>query len=220
MTRLALVLFLSYLLGSFPTSIVAGKVFFGRDIRKEGSGNAGGTNAFRVFGWKVGILVVLVDVGKGVAAALLVSRLAAGGPLSTDALRLAAGTAATIGHVWTVFAGFRGGKGVATAAGTLAAVAPLPFLAALAAFALGILSTGIVSVGSLSAAVVFPLAALALRLAGNPVSDTLLGFSFLLAPLIFWTHRKNIRRLIRGEENRFEKLRIIPRLFKKRGSTG
>jgi len=219
-TRLALVLFLSYLLGSFPTSIVAGKVFFGRDIRKEGSGNAGGTNAFRVFGWKVGILVVLVDVGKGVAAALLVSRLAAGGPLSTDALRLAAGTAATIGHVWTVFAGFRGGKGVATAAGTLAAVAPLPFLAALAAFALGILSTGIVSVGSLSAAVVFPLAALALRLAGNPVSDTLLGFSFLLAPLIFWTHRKNIRRLIRGEENRFEKLRIIPRLFKKRGSTG
>lgn len=220
MTRLALVLFLSYLLGSFPTSIVAGKVFFSRDIRKEGSGNAGGTNAFRVFGWKVGILVVLVDVGKGVAAALLVSRLAADSPLSTDALRLAAGTAATIGHVWTVFAGFRGGKGVATAAGTLAAVAPLPFLAALAAFALGILSTGIVSIGSLSAAIVFPLAALALRLAGNPVSDTLLGFSFLLAPLIFWTHRKNIRRLVRGEENRFEKLRILPRLFKKRGSTG
>ncbi len=220
MTGLTLVLFLSYLLGSFPTSIVVGRVFFRRDIRKEGSGNAGGTNTFRVFGWKAGILVVLVDVGKGVAAALLVSRLAAGGPLSTDALRLAAGTAATIGHVWTVFAGFRGGKGVATAAGTLAAVAPLPFLAALAAFTLGILSTGIVSVGSLSAAVVFPLSAVALRLAGYPVSDTLLGFSVLLAPLIFWTHRKNIRRLARGEENRFEKLRILPRLFKKRGSTG
>ena len=215
MPGLAAALVLSYLLGSFPTSIVVGKLFFGRDIRSVGSGNAGGTNTFRVFGWKAGIIVVLADLGKGVTAALLVSRLALGGPLSPDAARLAAGTAATIGHVWTVFAGFRGGKGVATAAGALAAVAPLPFLAALAAFALGILSTGIVSVGSLAAAVVFPLAALALRLFGLPVSDVLLGFAFLLAPLIFWTHRKNIVRLVRKEENRFEKLRILPRLFRK-----
>ena len=211
----AAALVLSYLLGSFPTSIVVGKVFFRRDIRAEGSGNAGGTNTFRVFGWKAGVLVVLVDVGKGVAAALLASRLAAGTPLPEDAVRLACGTAATVGHVWTVFAGFRGGKGVATAAGTLAAVAPLPFLAALAAFALGILSTGIVSVGSLAAAVTFPAAALALRAAGLPVSNVLLGFSFLLAPLIVWTHRKNIGRLLRGEENRFEKLRVLPRLFRK-----
>lgn len=216
MIGLAAVLALSYLLGSFPTSIVVGKVFFRRDIRKEGSGNAGGTNTFRVFGWKAGVLVVLVDVGKGIAAALLVSRLAADTVLPPDAVRLAAGTAATIGHVWTVFAGFRGGKGVATAAGTLAATAPLPFLAALAAFTLGILSTGIVSVGSLAAAAVFPLAALAFRAAGFPVSDVLLGFAFLLAPLIVWTHRKNIRRLIRGEENRFEKLRLLAKLFHKR----
>lgn len=216
MIGLAAVLALSYLLGSFPTSIVVGKVFFRRDIRMEGSGNAGGTNTFRVFGWKAGVLVVLVDVGKGIAAALLVSRLAADTVLPPDAVRLAAGTAATIGHVWTVFAGFRGGKGVATAAGTLAATAPLPFLAALAAFTLGILSTGIVSVGSLAAAAVFPLAALAFRAAGFPVSDVLLGFAFLLAPLIVWTHRKNIRRLIRGEENRFEKLRLLAKLFHKR----
>lgn len=216
MIGLAAVLALSYLLGSFPTSIVVGKVFFRRDIRMEGSGNAGGTNTFRVFGWKAGVLVVLVDVGKGIAAALLVSRLAADTVLPPDAVRLAAGTAATIGHVWTVFAGFRGGKGVATAAGTLAATAPLPFLAALAAFSLGILSTGIVSVGSLAAAAVFPLAALAFRAAGFPVSDVLLGFAFLLAPLIVWTHRKNIRRLIRGEENRFEKLRLLAKLFHKR----
>jgi len=212
----AAALILSYLLGSFPTSIVVGKVFFRRDIRAEGSGNAGGTNTFRVFGWKAGVLVVLVDVGKGVAAALLASRLAAGSSLPADAIRLACGTAATLGHVWTVFAGFRGGKGVATAAGTLAAVAPLPFLAALAAFALGILSTGIVSVGSLSAAVVFPAAALVFRAVGLPVSDVLLGFSFLLAPLIFWTHRKNIGRLLRGEENRFEKLRLLAKLFHKK----
>lgn len=216
MIGLAAALVLSYLLGSFPTSVVVGKVFFRRDIRAEGSGNAGGTNTFRVFGWKAGVLVVLVDVGKGVAAALLASCLAAGAPLPADAIRLACGTAATVGHVWTVFAGFRGGKGVATAAGTLAAVAPLPFLAALAAFTLGILSTGIVSVGSLSAAVVFPLAALAFRWAGFPVSNVLLGFSFLLAPLIVWTHRKNIRRLLRGEENRFENLRLMAKLFHKR----
>ena len=125
MIGLAAVLALSYLLGSFPTSIVVGKVFFRRDIRAEGSGNAGGTNAFRVFGWKAGVLVILVDVGKGIAAALLVSRLASGSPLPPDAVKLAAGTAATIGHVWTVFAGFRGGKGVATAAGTLAGVAQI-----------------------------------------------------------------------------------------------
>jgi glycerol-3-phosphate acyltransferase PlsY len=213
----AAALVLSYLLGSFPTSIVVGKVFFRRDIRAEGSGNAGGTNTFRVFGWKAGVLVVLVDVGKGVAAALLASRLAVGSSLPPDAIRLACGTAATFGHVWTVFAGFRGGKGVATAAGTLAAVAPLPFLAALAAFALGILSTGIVSVGSLAAAVVFPAAALVFRASGLPISDVLLGFAFLLAPLIFWTHRKNLGRLLRGEENRFEKLRILRGLFGNKG---
>ncbi|NLJ47620.1 MAG: glycerol-3-phosphate 1-O-acyltransferase PlsY [Treponema sp.] len=217
MIGIAAALSFSYILGSFPTSIVVGKLFFHRDIRTEGSGNAGGTNTFRVFGWKAGILVVLVDVGKGVAATLLASRLAAGAPFPLDAVRLACGSAATIGHVWTVFAGFRGGKGVATAAGTLAAVAPLPFLAALAAFALGILSTGIVSVGSLSAAVVFPLSALILRAAGLPVSNVLLGFSLVLAPLIFWTHRKNIRRLIRGEENRFEKLRVLRGLFGNKG---
>lgn len=217
MIEAAAALVLSYFLGSFPTSIVVGKLFYHKDIRTEGSGNAGGTNTFRVFGWKAGVLVVLIDVGKGVAATLLVSRLAAGVPLPLDAVRLACGTAATIGHVWTIFAGFRGGKGVAAAAGTLAAVAPLPFLAALAAFALGILSTGIVSVGSLSAAAVFPLSALAFRAAGLPISNVLLSFSFLLAPLIVWTHRKNIGRLIRGEENRFEKLRILRGFFGNKG---
>jgi len=215
MIALAAALLLSYLLGSFPTSIVVGKIFFGKDIRDEGSGNAGGTNAFRVFGWKAGILVALIDVGKGVAAALLVSRIAAGGPLPRDAARLAAGTAATLGHVWTLFAGFRGGKGVATAAGALAAVAPLPFFAALAAFALGLLSTGIVSVGSMAAALVFPLAVLVFHLTGLHASGVLLAFSFLLGPFIFWTHRKNIARLRRGEENRFENLRVLPRLLKK-----
>lgn len=220
MIALAAMLVLSYLLGSFPTSIVVGRVIFGRDIRKEGSGNAGGTNAFRVFGWKAGIFVALVDVGKGAFAALILSRIAAGSPLSADAARLAAGTAAAIGHVWTIFAGFRGGKGVATAAGALAAVAPLPFLCALAAFTLGLLSTGIVSVGSLSAAVVFPLSALGFRLVGLPVSDVLLIFSFLIGPFIIWTHRKNISRLRRGEENRFEKLRLLPKLFGKKPPAG
>jgi len=119
----ALVL-LSYLAGSFPTSIVIGRLFFGLDIRSKGSGNAGGTNSFRVLGWKAGLAVVVVDVGKGALSALLISRLGLPTGLPPLALGLIAGAAAVAGHVWTVFAGFRGGKGVATAAGARASRRP------------------------------------------------------------------------------------------------
>ncbi len=203
---------LAYVAGSFPTSIVVGKLFFHKDIRAEGSGNAGGTNSFRVFGWKAGVAVVVVDVGKGVLAALLISRLGAPSGLPVEALRLLGGLAAVVGHVWTLFAGFRGGKGVATAAGALVAVAPLPAAGAALVFALVLFSTGIVSLGSIAAASAFPVWILLLGLAGFPVSPVLLGFGLVLAPLIAFTHRANIGRLRRGEEKRFENLR----LFKKR----
>jgi glycerol-3-phosphate acyltransferase PlsY len=208
---LAAVILLSYLAGSFPTSIVVGRLFFGKDIRDSGSGNAGGTNSFRVLGWKAGIAVVIVDVGKGFLAAFLIWRFGEGSRLPDDLLRLLAGASAVAGHVWTVFAGFRGGKGVGTAAGALFSIAPVATAAAALVFALVLLSTGIVSLGSLSAALVFPLALLGLGLLGMPPSPYLIGFACLLAPLIFFTHRSNIRRLLRGEENRFEKLRIFRR---------
>lgn len=210
---LAAALAASYLAGSFPTSIVVGKLFFGKDIRKEGSGNAGGTNAFRVFGPAAGFAVVLVDVGKGALAALLLSRLGAPSGLPAEALALLCGSAAVAGHVWTVFAGFRGGKGVATAAGALFAAAPLPAAFAALAFALVLLSTGIVSLSSLAAALAFPASLLAGLALGRPVSPLLLGFSLVLAPLIFYTHRSNLARLRRGEEKRFERLRVLGRLL-------
>jgi glycerol-3-phosphate acyltransferase PlsY len=128
-------------------------------------------------------------------------------------LRLIAGCAAVMGHVWTVFAGFRGGKGVATAAGVLLVLAPWSVAISALVFGAVILITGIVSLGSLSAAVTFPLAVLGLGLVGIPASTLLLGLSFALAVFVIFTHRSNMRRLMAGEENRFEGLRIFHRLL-------
>ncbi len=215
MIDILLILLASYLIGSFPTSIVVGKLFFRKDIRDYGSGNAGGTNAVRVFGWQAGVPVILIDIAKGAAAVLWLSRmrLAGGVPpesVSAEALALAAGIAAVCGHIWTVFAAFRGGKGVATAAGMIAALYPLGFSAAMIVFIVVVALTGIVSVGSMSAAVLFPILLYLFNLGGfSEVSPLLFWVSIPIALLILFTHRKNIARLIRGEEQR---------LFKKSGT--
>lgn len=209
--NLLTVLILSYLLGSFPTSIVVGKAFFHTDIRKHGSGNAGGTNTVRVFGWKAGIPVIIIDVAKGVVAVLWIAQLTvfdAGltEQLPAEAVALAAGVAAVCGHIWTIFASFRGGKGVATAAGMIAALYPLGFAAAFIVFVLLVLITGIVSVGSISAAILFPVLLYGLDKTGiSQVSPFLLWISIPIALLILFTHRKNIRRLLHGEEKRLFK---------------
>ncbi len=206
--HLAAVLLLAYLAGSVPTSIVVGRLFFRKDIRDYGSGNAGGTNAVRVFGWKAGIAVILVDIGKGVFAVLCAARLPLFSGMETpalpaDALALAAGVAAVCGHIWTVFASFRGGKGVATAAGMIAALYPAGFAAALLVFVAVVAATGIVSVGSIAVAAAFPVILFVFNAAGiAPVSPFLLGASVPIALLIVFTHRANIRRLLRGEEKR------------------
>ncbi|MBN1519129.1 MAG: glycerol-3-phosphate 1-O-acyltransferase PlsY [Spirochaetales bacterium] len=207
---------LSYLAGSFPTSIIIGKLFFGRDPRLEGSGNAGGTNSFRVFGWKAGLAVSLLDVAKGALAAGLLSRLVPADVLPPEASMMLCGLAAVAGHVWTVFAGFRGGKGVATAAGAILVFAPASFGAALLGFALVLLSTGIVSAASITAAVVFSASALIIELSGPAPSGWLIGFACLAAPFIMFTHRSNIGRLARGEEKRFDKLALLGKLFRRR----
>jgi glycerol-3-phosphate acyltransferase PlsY len=210
-----------YLLGSIPTSIIVGKLFFHTDIRAHGSGNAGGTNTFRVFGWKAGLFVSAFDVAKGVAAALLGAALGrsldpgvfpawASAP---EILGLSGGVAAVAGHVWTVFAGFRGGKGVACAGGLLLALAPGPFLAAAAVFALLLGSFGIVSLASVGAALAFPVALTVAKLSGTGVGLPLLAAAWVLGPFIAWTHRANLKRLAKGEEKRFERLRVIGRLF-------
>ncbi|HAE22105.1 MAG TPA: acyl-phosphate glycerol 3-phosphate acyltransferase [Spirochaetaceae bacterium] len=212
---LALAIVLSYLAGSFPSAIVIGKLFFKRDPRLEGSGNAGGTNAFRVFGWKAGTAVALIDLFKGFLAAAIISRLASAGPVSREGSMLLCGVAATLGHVWTIFAGFKGGKGVATAAGAVLAFAPLGFAVALAAFALTLLSSGIVSLASMAAALSLSLTLILPALLGQGQSPWLVGFGIFASPFIFFTHRANIGRLRRGEEKRFEKLALLPRLFRR-----
>jgi glycerol-3-phosphate acyltransferase PlsY len=210
----AAVLILSYLLGSIPTSVIVGRLFFGKDPRDLGSGNAGGTNAFRVFGWKAGIATILVDVGKGVAAVLLVSRIPVTLPVPRELVQLCAGCAAVVGHIWTVFAGFRGGKGVGTAAGMVAALYPLGFLCSAGVFGIVLISTGIVSVASMTAAALFPVVLLVLDGAGIVrVSPVLFWFSIPMAILILFTHRTNIRRLIEGTENRFPRVMIFHRLL-------
>ncbi|NOZ63296.1 MAG: glycerol-3-phosphate 1-O-acyltransferase PlsY [Calditrichaeota bacterium] len=205
MLSLIAIIVLSYLAGSIPTSIIASKLFRGIDIRDHGSGNAGATNAFRVLGWKIGLLVALIDVGKGVFATLLISKLRfTGSPidfLTTDVVQIIAGMSAIFGHIWTIFASFKGGKGVGTAAGMLFSLYPIAGVICLAVFVIMLFTFGFVSLGSISAAIAFPIVVAVLK-NQQGYSDTLFYFAIFIALLIVFTHRSNIRRLLKGEENK------------------
>ncbi len=228
MLTLLSIIIVSYLIGSIPTSIIAGRLLKGIDVREYGSGNAGGTNAFRVLGWKAGLAVTLIDIVKGTIAAVYVVGYFKAHPagvfpdMNEVALSLVAGMAAVIGHVFTVFAGFKGGKGVSTAAGMLIGVAPVSMLMVIGVFVLAVWTSRYVSVGSILAAAAFPII-IAIRkyifelgsgldynlsLPGGRwfVHDSLdyhlLIFGLIVAAAIIWTHRANIRRLLSGTENR------------------
>lgn len=213
MLPLIAVIVLSYLVGSIPTSVIISKFTHDIDIRKHGSGNAGGTNVFRVLGWKLGVLVVLLDIAKGFVATILVPKLMYG-PMPFNNLtpfedltviRIIAGCAAILGHVWTVFGEFRGGKGMATAGGVLFSLAPIELAVALGVFIAVISFSRYVSLGSVSAAVAFPVAMLCrhnifhAELYGY---HTLIFFSIGISLLLIFTHRANIQRLLAGTENR------------------
>jgi glycerol-3-phosphate acyltransferase PlsY len=210
MLTLIAVLILGYLVGSFPTAILAGKVLRGWDfdIRNEGSGNAGGTNVFRVLGWKPGLFVTLVDVFKGMAATLWVSKWQPFGTAYIDVtvMPILAGLAAVCGHIWTMFAGFRGGKGVGTAGGMIIALYPIAAVICLAVFVSVVYLTRYVSVGSIIAALSLPMVLALMQVwFQQDIPDALFEFGALVSVLIIFTHRKNIRRLIEGTENRFGK---------------
>ena len=214
MFSLILIILLAYLVGSFPTSIVVGRMTRRIDIREHGSKNAGGTNAFRVLGWKAGLFVAVVDILKGVLATLLVAKIRVD-PLALDyeLVQIIAGTSAVIGHVWTVLAKFKGGKGVATGAGMIIALFPWASLICFIIFAALVLTTRYVSLGSIIATSSLPFVLLTFdRMFGKSVSNSLLTFSILISGLIIFTHRSNIRRLINGTENRFEKLQFRKKL--------
>jgi len=203
MLTLLTIIGLSYLLGSFPTSIIFGKLFRGIDIRNYGSGNAGGTNAFRVMGWKIGISVMIIDLAKGLIATVLISQIRIDAiSLAPVYLQIIAGFSAVIGHIWTIFAGFHGGKGVGTAAGMLIGLYPVAFIVIFIIFLIVLFTTRYVSVSSMTAAVSLPVVLLILDKLGRPYKTPLMVLSIIIAILIIFTHRSNIGRLMAGTENR------------------
>jgi glycerol-3-phosphate acyltransferase PlsY len=198
---LLLTLILSYLLGSVATAVWTGKLFHGIDVREHGSGNAGATNVIRILGWKTGIPVLLIDVLKGWVAAMLPVFFTLGGEgiaLLTN-YQILAGVAVVIGHIFPIFAGFHGGKGVATIFGVLLAIHPLLTISCMGVFLCVMLITGYVSLSSMSAGVAFPIF---LLLFFNTPSLFFKIFSILVAIALIYTHRKNILRLLKGEETK------------------
>ncbi|HEY4754865.1 MAG TPA: glycerol-3-phosphate 1-O-acyltransferase PlsY [Ignavibacteriaceae bacterium] len=213
MFLLTTIIILSYLIGSIPTSIIISKAAKGIDIREHGSGNAGGTNVMRVLGWKHGVLVILLDAFKGVLAVVVVARLHYGSIPFENAtpfddftlVQIIAGISAVIGHIWTVFAGFKGGKGIATALGMLLMIVTVDMLIAIGVFILVVTFSRYISLGSLAGAVAVPLALIVRENVFNvdiPNYNTLLPFLIFVALLVIFTHRKNVVRLLNGNENK------------------
>lgn len=204
---LLLTLILSYLMGSIATAVWTGKLFHGVDVREHGSGNAGATNVIRVLGWKTGIPVMLIDVLKGWGAAMLpvFFNLAGEGTAILTNYQILSGMAAIIGHIFPVFAGFRGGKGVATIFGVLLAINPLLTISCFGVFFCILLVTGYVSLSSMSAGAAFPIL---LLLFFDTPSVFFKIFSIIVAIALIFTHRKNISRLLKGEESKLIKKRL------------
>lgn len=186
----------SYLLGAIPTSYWVVKTARGTDLRTVGSGNLGATNLYRVMGWKWAVPVGAFDVLKGAIPVAVFAPLAGLGELGAAGL----GIVAVLGHVFSVFVGFRGGKGVATGGGVILGLAPWAFVVSLVLWVVVVRLSGYVSLGSVLAAIVLPPAILLLH--PERSRDLVLAVS-ALALLVVWMHRANLRRLVAGTENRF-----------------
>lgn len=194
---------IAYLFGSIPTAVWVGKRFYGIDVRTQGSKNAGATNTFRVLGKKAGIIVLAVDSIKGLAASTAPLILQSTGFFTTHnliELQIMAGMMAIVGHIFPLFAGFKGGKGVATAAGMMLGIHPQGVGLCVGIFLVVLILTGYVSVGSMIAAISFPIL-LKMRVFGD-YNMTLLVLGVFIAVGIVYTHKKNISRLMRGEESK------------------
>jgi glycerol-3-phosphate acyltransferase PlsY len=186
----------SYLLGAVPTSYLAGRIFRGIDLREHGSRNLGATNLYRVLGWRFAVPVGLLDAAKGLIPVLVFAPRVS----SSELFALACGLTAVLGHVFSVFVGFKGGKGVATAAGVMLGLTPAALGVAAAVWVALVYLTGYVSVGSIAAAAVFPVAVF---LIDRPARPAMLWLDAAVAAAIIWLHRGNIQRLLNGTENRF-----------------
>ena len=216
---LILIAISSYLIGSIPFGIIVSKLFFGFDIREKGSKNMGSTNVFRILGWKAGVAVQVLDIFKGVAAVLVARWIGGGLEIPNNStfsditiISFAAGIIAILGHMFTLFAGFKGGKGINTAVGMLLAIAPVDLLIAIGVFLIILSISGYVSLGSMLASIALP-SSLFVRY--NLFGVEIQGYLFLvwasviLSVLIIFAHRGNIKRLLHGNENQFSKLQLI-----------
>ncbi len=193
----------AYLLGSIPTAVWYGIRFYGVDVRLHGSGNAGATNTFRVLGKKAGTVVLLIDILKGIAATMLAFMLIAAGAIRVVDLveyKLLLGVVAVIGHVFPLYTRFKGGKGVATLLGLVISVQPLVAFVCILVFLIVLILSKYVSLSSLLAALSFPV--LLLLPPFKTDEPLLIGFGFLMFLVLAITHKKNIVRLIKGNENR------------------
>ena len=189
-----------YLLGSIPTAVWIGKFFYKIDVREYGSGNAGATNTFRVLGKKAGIPVLLIDVLKGFLAVSLAyfSPYTVGGNQFIN-LELVLGIASLVGHIFPLFASFRGGKGIATLLGIVLGVHLYGALICMAIFIVILIISGYVSLGSMISAICFPIIVIVVFQTTVP---SLIIFSILIAIMVLITHQKNIERLLRREESK------------------
>lgn len=213
MLALGVVLLLSYLVGSIPSSIWVGKLVKGVDIRNHGSGNAGATNTFRLLGWQPGVAVLIIDFFKGFSSSFWISQLAyfiGSGPVtlievwSVDPfLSITCGIAAVLGHMFPLYANFEGGKGMATAAGMLCGIEPVSVGLAAVVFTIVMFTSRYVSLASLIAAFVYPLLLVMLRYGfGWDIDGSILIFGALAGIGIIIKHRGNIKRLLKGTENK------------------
>ncbi len=199
---LLLPVLIAYLIGSIPTSVWVGRMFYDVDVREQGSGNAGATNTIRVLGIKAGIPVMIFDIFKGWLAVFII-RFFDFNEMSVEGLiylQIAMGIAAVVGHIFPIYVGFRGGKGVATIAGVGIALFPIGLFIVLGIFVLCILISRIVSISSIIAAISFPF--IIIFILNNPHLPLII-LSIAVGIFIPVTHRKNIKRLIKGEESRF-----------------
>lgn len=195
---------IAYLLGSIPTSVWIGKIFYGVDVREHGSGNAGATNTIRVLGYKAGIPVFIIDALKGWLA-IFMSKVVFGyfpEIEMSNIIPVIAAASVVLGHIFPVFAGFRGGKGVATLLGVGFGLIPIPALIALTIFIIVLLISGYVSLSSIMAAVTLPFVTYFFVMPDNLI---LLLLTVAVAVFIPITHRENIKRLLSGTENKFLK---------------
>lgn len=210
MGTLVIIAILSYLIGAIPSSLWVGKIYKKIDLREYGSGNLGATNTFRILGWKAGIVVSVIDFMKGFTAAFWISSIAVDAIPSVYSgwetaifVQIFAGLIAVIGHMFSIFAKFKGGKGVLTACGMLYAIEPISISLALLVFLTVLLTTRYVSMASIIASLMYPIFLLMLRYGFNLTIDgSLMVITAALAITIVIKHRGNIKRLIEGNESR------------------